>query len=193
MATFLATLFLIVCILMIIVILLQRGRGSGIGGAFGGAGQSAFGTRTGDVFTWVTIVLVGVFLLLAVGVTLVHHPPHDKPAPKPEFYPAEKNIDKPFPVTIRCKHAKAEIFYEIGSIEYTQDGPRDIPPADPTRGSHPYDAPVRIPQGSILKARAFVTGWEPSEVAVARYGDASKEGQARDSAEARAATTAPGR
>jgi len=193
MDTFLATLFLIVCILMIIVILLQRGRGSGIGGAFGGAGHSAFGTRTGDVFTWVTIVLVGVFLVLAVGVTLVHRPSHDEQVPKPEFYPAEKNIDKPLPVTIRCKHSKAEIFYDIGSIEYTKDGRREIPPADPTRGSHPYDAPVRIPPGSILKSRAFVTGWRPSEVAVARYGDASKEGQAQDSAEAQATTTAPGR
>ena len=56
MAIFLATLFVLVCILLIVVILLQKGRGGGLGAAFGGLGSSAFGTRTGDVFTWVTIV-----------------------------------------------------------------------------------------------------------------------------------------
>jgi preprotein translocase subunit SecG len=50
-----------------IVILLQRGRGGGLSGAFGGAGgSSAFGAKTGDVFTWITVVVAAVFLLLAV-------------------------------------------------------------------------------------------------------------------------------
>ena len=61
----LAVLFVMVCVLLIIVVLLQKGKGQGLSGAFGGMGQSAFGTRVGDVFTWITIVLAGVFLLLA--------------------------------------------------------------------------------------------------------------------------------
>ena len=51
---------------MILVILLQRGRGGGLAGAFGGAGgQSAFGTKAGDVFTRVTIGVAIAWVILA--------------------------------------------------------------------------------------------------------------------------------
>ncbi len=55
------------CGLLMLVILLQRGRGEGLAGAFGGGGGGgAFGAKTGDVFTVVTVVMAAVFLLLAV-------------------------------------------------------------------------------------------------------------------------------
>ena len=58
--------FAIIWLLLIILVLLQKGRGGGLVGALGGAGgQSAFGSKTGDVFTWITVVFVGVFLVLA--------------------------------------------------------------------------------------------------------------------------------
>ena len=44
---------------IIAIILLQRGRGGGLTGAFGGAGgQSAFGVKAGDLFTRITAILV---------------------------------------------------------------------------------------------------------------------------------------
>lgn len=47
---------LVLGMFLILVVLLQRGRGGGLAGAFGGAGgQSAFGTKAGDVFTKITI------------------------------------------------------------------------------------------------------------------------------------------
>src|SRR6201986_3475652 len=50
---------------MIVLILLQRGRGGGLAGAFGGmGGQSAFGTKAGDVFTKITIYIATVWILL---------------------------------------------------------------------------------------------------------------------------------
>lgn len=57
-----------ICLLLILVVLVQRGRGSGLTGAFGGAGGGggAFGAKTGDVFTWITVVIAIVFLFLAV-------------------------------------------------------------------------------------------------------------------------------
>ena len=52
--------------LMIFIVLLQRGRGGGLAGAFGGAGgQSAFGTKAGDVFTKITVVLAVIWVFLA--------------------------------------------------------------------------------------------------------------------------------
>lgn len=64
---FSAILFLLVCFLLIVIVLLQKGRGGGLSGAFGGAGgHSAFGAKTGDFLTWVTVGLAGTFLLIAI-------------------------------------------------------------------------------------------------------------------------------
>ena len=50
---------------LILIVLLQRGRGGGLAGAFGGSGgQSAFGTKAGDVFTRVTIGAATFWILL---------------------------------------------------------------------------------------------------------------------------------
>ncbi len=66
---FLMTLLLITSILLMIIILLQRGRGGGLAGAFGGlGGQSAFGTKAGDVFTKITIGLA-IFWIFLAGVS----------------------------------------------------------------------------------------------------------------------------
>lgn len=69
------TLFCIVSILLILIILLQRGRGGGLAGAFGGVGgQSAFGAKTGDVFTWITVALTAIFLVIAVVMVYAFKP-----------------------------------------------------------------------------------------------------------------------
>jgi preprotein translocase subunit SecG len=58
---------LFLSLLLMFVILLQRGRGGGLAGAFGGAGgQSAFGTKAGDVFTRITIGIAIAWVALAV-------------------------------------------------------------------------------------------------------------------------------
>ncbi len=50
---------------LVLLILVQRGRGGGLTGALGGpGGQSAFGTKAGDVFTRITIVLAGIWIFL---------------------------------------------------------------------------------------------------------------------------------
>ncbi len=64
-STVLNWLVLIVSVLLIFIVLIQRGKGGGLAGAFGGVGgSSAFGSRAGDLFTRVTLVLAGVWLLL---------------------------------------------------------------------------------------------------------------------------------
>lgn len=55
-------------IFLILLILVQRGRGGGLTGALGGmGGQSAFGAKAGDVFTRITIVTAVVWVVLCVG------------------------------------------------------------------------------------------------------------------------------
>lgn len=66
----LASSFVLVCLFMLLVILIQKPRGGGLSGAFGGAGgsaQAAFGAKTGDVLTWFTVVCFAFFLLLSMG------------------------------------------------------------------------------------------------------------------------------
>jgi preprotein translocase subunit SecG len=58
---------------LILVVLIQRGRGGGLSGAFGGmGGQSAFGTKAGDLFTRITIGVAAFWIILcAVSVKLL--------------------------------------------------------------------------------------------------------------------------
>lgn len=52
---------------LIALVLIQRGRGGGLAGAFGGmGGQSAFGTKAGDVFTRITVVAASCWILLCI-------------------------------------------------------------------------------------------------------------------------------
>lgn len=52
---------------LIALVLIQRGRGGGLAGALGGmGGQSAFGTKAGDVFTRITVVVAACWILLCI-------------------------------------------------------------------------------------------------------------------------------
>ena len=152
---FLGVLFLVICFLLIIIVLLQKGKGGGLGAAFGGIGQAAFGTKTGDVFTWVTIVLTGLFLVLAVGASLTFRPTPGVVFP-PEFLPPPGPLAEPTNVTISCRT-------EGSTIRYTTDG------QDPDKNSPLYDRPIRVEPPMTIKARAFRENWTPSKVSVAVY------------------------
>jgi preprotein translocase subunit SecG len=54
-------------IFLILLVLIQRGRGGGLTGALGGmGGQSAFGTKAGDLFTKITIGVATFWILLCI-------------------------------------------------------------------------------------------------------------------------------
>jgi preprotein translocase subunit SecG len=73
-----AVLFVFCAVALILIILIQKGKGGGLSGAFGGGMASGIlGAKTGDFLTWVTIVLVGVFLTLAVVMAKFYIPSDD--------------------------------------------------------------------------------------------------------------------
>jgi preprotein translocase subunit SecG len=62
-----AVLFILISVVLILVVLIQKGRGGGLSAAFGGGMASGLlGSKTGDFLTWATITLVAVYLVLAV-------------------------------------------------------------------------------------------------------------------------------
>lgn len=83
-ATVFMVLFLLTAVLMTLLILIQRGRGGGLAGAFGGpGGHSAFGTKTADVFTRATAVIGAIFFVLSVITAWLMRPPRESPAARP--------------------------------------------------------------------------------------------------------------
>ncbi|MFP4105395.1 MAG: preprotein translocase subunit SecG [Phycisphaerae bacterium] len=165
MDIFLGILFVIICVLLILVILLQKGKGGGLGAAFGGAGGgSAFGTRTGDVLTWVTILLTGAFLALAIGANLAFRTDPGVVA-TPDFSPSQidpvTNPDAdPVQVTIRSQTPTATIYYTLDGTEPDRDG----------KTSMEYKAkPIALKPGQTLRARAYRSQWTSSGINTLKY------------------------
>src|SRR5262245_11517344 len=52
---------------LILVVLIQKGKGGGLAGAFGGVGGSSpFGSKSGTFFTRLTIIVAGIWVLFIV-------------------------------------------------------------------------------------------------------------------------------
>jgi preprotein translocase subunit SecG len=71
-------------LVMMFIVLIQRGKGGGLAGAFGGpGGSSAFGSRAGDAFTKITLYLAAIWVLVIminVKSNQVGTAPAEKPA-----------------------------------------------------------------------------------------------------------------
>lgn len=68
MVIFLTVLHIFICLFLVLVVLLQPGKGGGLGGAFGGAGQQVFGGRgAGNFMTRLTWVSAAVFIATSVS------------------------------------------------------------------------------------------------------------------------------
>ena len=69
---------------------MQRGRGGGLIGAFGGpGGSSAFGAKTGDVFTVITVIMAVLFLV--VGCLLAFRPAPEAIEITPDKRPVQQS------------------------------------------------------------------------------------------------------
>ena len=67
LASLLMFLLLVTAVFLIVLVLIQRGKGGGLAGALGGmGGQSAFGTKAGDLFTKITVGVAAFWIILCM-------------------------------------------------------------------------------------------------------------------------------
>ena len=90
--------FAVVCAIMMLVVLIQKPKGGGLSGAFGGGAgggntQAFIGGRVGDFLTWTTVICFLLFLGLAMGMTWMIHA-SDKPDEKEQQKQAQKEQGK---------------------------------------------------------------------------------------------------
>ncbi len=68
MYSFMIVIYMLVCFFMVIIVLLQQGKGSGMGAAFGGGGQTMFGGRGQTTpLQKVTTIMAVLFMSLSVA------------------------------------------------------------------------------------------------------------------------------
>ena len=178
MSAFIQTIFIIVCILLILIVLLQKGRGGGLGAAFGDGAGSAFGTRTGDVLTWITVVLTGVFLLVAIGLGPLVRPElgqMEMPIFNPDQWLETKLDEDSISVGLSLSDKN-----QGGTIRYQLD---DHPNGRVTKYSKVYDKDkIIVRDGWTLKARVFRSGADPSEIKTVTYSKAEVEARLKKAA-----------
>jgi preprotein translocase subunit SecG len=121
---FVTVLHVLVCLILIVVVLLQRGKGAEIGAVFGGGGSSTvFGSRgAGNFFTKLTtgaaIVFMGTSLVLSYigtqgGSETLFPEGEEAPAAAEEAEPAASEADSPF----------VEVPQQPASPEATEEAP----------------------------------------------------------------------
>jgi preprotein translocase subunit SecG len=73
MTTFLTILHVLVCFILVLVVLLQTGKGASLGAAFGGAAsQTLFGSRGAASFlSKITTVAAIIFMLTSLGLAVI--------------------------------------------------------------------------------------------------------------------------
>jgi preprotein translocase subunit SecG len=69
--------FVIVCILIVSLVLIQNQDGDSLGGLFAGGSNSAFGSRSASVLTKFTYIVVILFFVTAFFLALINKTPSD--------------------------------------------------------------------------------------------------------------------
>jgi len=114
-----ATLYILTCLVLLLVVLLQQGKGGDIASAFGGSSsQTAFGARTGaTLLSRATTVCAALFMLGALALAVLGHRGTGSVVgngPAPASAPASKAATAPAP-------------------RPTQPAPAQQPPAQPKK------------------------------------------------------------
>lgn len=138
---------------LILLVLIQRGRGGGLAGAFGGmGGQSAFGTKAGDVFTKITIAVAAFWIVLCILATNVlgrqrtlfsSNLGSAAPQSVAPLTPAESSVP---PETAPATEPSAEPAAETPSTEPKADTKPADAPAEPAATAEPAPTEPAAPK-----------------------------------------------
>lgn len=67
--------FVIICVLLVCLVLIQNEGGNGMGGLLGGGNSTAFGSRSGNVLTKTTYILVTLFFVATFVLAFINKAP----------------------------------------------------------------------------------------------------------------------
>jgi preprotein translocase subunit SecG len=189
MVTFLTVLHLLVCVFLIIVVLLQAGKGGGMGIAFGGSGGSGtvFGSSgAGNFLTRLTAVTAFLFLVTSLGLARLSSQQDSKRLQRL----AERKADEKKGDDVRAAKLKEDLQKARDAAKPTGSAAQPIAPSssEPPAGAA-LVAPAKA--GLKLDAKANTTATD-AKVApagkvkskVAKPDDATAAPAAGDAAEA---------
>ncbi len=148
---------------LILLVLIQRGRGGGLAGAFSGmGGQSAFGTRAGDTFTRITIVVAVIWVLLAgfLGMLMRNDVAATKTGEKTRFSETEEARDAAKKAEEDAKKLEEKSKDSVDVKEVTNDELKTDEKAPAKEEAKSGDAPadaqkakLRRPMHLLLRAK----------------------------------------
>ena len=72
MASFITVVHIVTCVLLVLVVLIQSGKGAEISASLGGSSQTVFGSSGGaNFFTRFTSALAGIFMVTSLALTVL--------------------------------------------------------------------------------------------------------------------------
>ena len=146
----LVTLYVIICFFLVMVVLVQQGRGADIAGAFGGGGtQTAFGARgaTTLLHKLTTGAFIG-FIVLSLGLTLMQA--RQRPSVV-KGTPQKVTATGVFPKSAAPAPAGAPAGGAPAAAAPAQPAPADAGKAAPAAPGQPAPAPAKPPAGKPSK------------------------------------------
>ncbi len=153
-------LFLLISIVLILVVLIQRPQGGGLGGAFGagGSGETTFGAKTGDALTIATVTVFVLWLCLAVGLVFATRPDPNFVAPTTTEASAPEGAEGE---AVPTAELPAET--PAGVVEPSADEPpAETVPAETPPAQDPVADPATEPAGEPATDPATDPATEPA-------------------------------
>ncbi|HOV87565.1 MAG TPA: preprotein translocase subunit SecG [Syntrophobacteraceae bacterium] len=164
MYTFTVFIHISACVALILIVLLQTGRGAEIGAAFGGASNTLFGGSGGSTFlSKLTTAAAIVFMLTCLGLTLLSSAPKTKSIMEnvrvevpqgpalPEAKPVAPSAEQPQPAqSVPATGSEAAVPQstpaqpaEPAAVEQPAKQEETTPPAEKAPAQKPDKAPAK--------------------------------------------------
>jgi preprotein translocase subunit SecG len=143
-------LFVVCALALILLVLIQKGKGGGLSGALGGGLASGIlGSKTGDFLTWLTVGLAGVFLFFAILMAKFYRPEiRDIGVEQPPMMPGQQMPTTPPPPVEQIPQADVNVLLPDAE---TAPAPETSVPAESVpgpEGSAPVTEPAVGEQGT---------------------------------------------